>query len=146
MSERGLPPHVLTEIDSPIRESRLRSVDELTRIAAGPDLAMAFAARAALRQLTEDDSRSVAAAAAASLERTSVRLNPDRIDFGQVTPETPRLAAEVSVEGPPLAVASASLSVSGPGLRAMLDGRRLRIAWLPRSDWLDGSVTLRGPA
>jgi YVTN family beta-propeller protein len=146
MSEQGLPPHVLTEIDSPIRESRLRSVDELTRIATGPDLAMAFAARAALQQLTEDDSRTVAAAAAASLERTAVRLNPDRIDFGQVTPETPRLAADVTVEGPPLAVAAATLTVSGPGLRAMLDGRRLRIVWLPRSDWLDGSVTVRGPA
>ena len=146
MSEYDLPPHVLTEIDSPSRESRLRSVDELTRIAAGPDLAMAFAARAALQQLTEDDSRSVAASAAASLERTAVRLNPDRIDFGQVTPETPRLAADVSVEGPPLAVAAATLTVSGPGLRAMLDGRRLRIVWLPRSDWLDGSVTVRGPA
>jgi YVTN family beta-propeller protein len=146
MSEHGLPPHVLTEIDSPIGESRLMSVDELTRIAAGSDLTMAFAARAALQQLTGDDSRSVASSAAASLERTAVRLNPDRIDFGQVTPETPRLAADVTVEGPPLAVAAATLTVSGPGLRAMLDGRRLRIVWLPRSDWLDGSVTVRGPA
>jgi YVTN family beta-propeller protein len=146
MSEHGLPPHVLTEIDSPIRESRLKSVDELTRIAAGSDLTMAFAARAALQQLTGDDSRSVASSAAASLERTAVRLNPDRFDFGQVTPETPRLAADVTVEGPPLAVAAATLTVSGPGLRAMLDGRRLRIVWLPRSDWLDGSVTVRGPA
>ncbi|HEY0533094.1 MAG TPA: beta-propeller fold lactonase family protein, partial [Actinoplanes sp.] len=99
-----------------------------------------------LQRMTEDDSRSVAASASASLERTSVRLNPDRIDFGQVTPETPRLAAEVAVEGPPLAVAAATLTVSGPGLRAMLDGRRLHIVWQPRSDWLDGSVTVRGPA
>jgi YVTN family beta-propeller protein len=146
MSELRLPPHVLTEIGSPIRENRLSGVDELTRIAAGADLALAAAARAVLQQMTEDDSRSVASAAAASLERTTVRLNPDRIDFGQVTPETPRLAAEVSVDGPPLAVAAATLTVSGPGLRAMLDGRRLHIVWQPRSDWLDGSVTVRGPA
>jgi YVTN family beta-propeller protein len=146
MSELRIPPHVLTEIGSPIREKRLSGVDELTRIAAGTDLQLAAAARAVLQRMTEDDSRSVAASAAASLERTAVRLNPDRIDFGQVTPETPQLAAEVSVEGPPLAVAAATLTVSGPGLRAMLDGRRLHIVWQPRSDWLDGSVTVRGPA
>ncbi|MBM2618774.1 beta-propeller fold lactonase family protein [Actinoplanes sp. LDG1-06] len=28
----------------------------------------------------------------------------------------------------------------------MLNDRTLRIMWLPRSDWLDGSVTVRGPA
>src|SRR4051812_14088440 len=146
MSELRIPPHVLTEIGSPIREKRLSGVDELTRLAAGADLALAAAARAVLQRMTEDDSRTVASSAAASLERTTVRLNPDRIDFGQVSPETPQLAAEVSVEGPPLAVAAATLAVSGPGLRAMLDGRRLRIVWQPRSDWLDGSVTVRGPA
>jgi YVTN family beta-propeller protein len=146
MSELRIPPHVLTEIGSPIREKRLSGVDELTRIAAGADLQLAAAARAVLQRMTEDDSRSVAASAAASLERTAIRLNPDRIDFGQVTPETPRLAAEVAVDGPPLAVAAATLTVSGPGLRAMLDGRRLHIVWQPRSDWLDGSVTVRGPA
>jgi len=146
MSELRIPSHVLTEIGSPIREQRLSGVDELTRIAAGADLQLAAAARAVLQRMTEDDSRSVASSAAASLERTAVRLNPDRIDFGQVTPETPQLAAEVSVEGPPLAVAAATLTVSGPGLRAMLDGRRLHIVWQPRSDWLDGSVTVRGPA
>jgi len=146
MSELRIPSHVLTEIGSPIREQRLSGVDELTRIAAGADLQLAAAARAVLQRMTEDDSRSVASSAAASLERTTVRLNPDRIDFGQVTPGTPQLAAEVSVEGPPLAVAAATLTVSGPGLRAMLDGRRLHIVWQPRSDWLDGSVTVRGPA
>jgi YVTN family beta-propeller protein len=146
MSELRIPPHVITEIGSPIRENRLSGVDELTRLAAGADLALAAAARAVLQRMTEDDSRTVASSAAASLERTTVRLNPDRIDFGQVSPETPQLAAEVSVEGPPLAVAAATLTVSGPGLRAMLDGRRLRIVWQPRSDWLDGSVTVRGPA
>jgi YVTN family beta-propeller protein len=146
MSERGLPPQVLTEIDSPVRESRLSAVDQLSRLAHGADLDLAAVARHALRHLTEDDSRSVAAAAAAALERSAVRLNPDRVDFGQVPPETPRLIADVAVEGPPLAVGAATITVSGPGLRAMLDDRRLRIVWLPRSEWLDGSVTVRGPA
>jgi YVTN family beta-propeller protein len=146
MSDLGLPSQVLTEIGSPIRETRLTGVDELTRLASGADLAMAAAARQALRGLTEDDSRSVAAAAAAALERTAVRLDPDRVDFGQVPADTPRLVADVRVDGPPLAVETATVAVSGPGLRALLTGRQLRILWMPRSDWLDGSVTVRGPA
>ncbi len=146
MSETGLPHSVLNEIGSPIRESRLTGVDGLSRIAWSADLAMAAAARHALQQMREDDSRSVSAAAAAALERTAVRLDPERIDFGTVAAETPRLVADVRVEGPPLAVAGATVTVSGPGLRAMLNDRTLRIMWLPRSDWLDGSVTVRGPA
>lgn len=146
MSDLGLPTHVLTEIDSPIREARLTAVDELARLASGADLAMAAAARRALEGLTEDDSRSVSASAAAALERTAIRLRPDRIDFGQIAPGTPRVVADVLVDGPPLATATATVTVSGPGLRAMLAGHQLRILWQPRSEWLDGSVTVRGPA
>jgi YVTN family beta-propeller protein len=147
MSEPGLPPRLMTEIDGrSIRETRLSAVDELARLTSGADLSMATAARRALEGLTHDDSRSVAAAAAAAIELTSVRLTPDHVDFGQVPPDAPRLIAEVAIDGPPLAVATATVSVSGPGLRAMIAGRRLRIVWLPHSDWLDGSVTVRGAA
>jgi YVTN family beta-propeller protein len=146
MSEQGLPPQVLTAIESPIRETRLAAVDELTRLVAGADLPMAAAARLALKHLTDDDSRSVAAAAARALERTAMRLNPDRLDFGQVPPGSPPLVTDVLVEGPPLAVATATVTVSGPGLRAMLTGRQLRVLWLPDTEWLDGLVTVRGPA
>ena len=146
MSEQRLPPHVLTEIDSPIREARLMGVGELAQLATSADLAVAAAARLALQRMAEDDSRSVAAAAATALGRTAVRLNPDRVDFGQVPPGTPHLVADVLVEGPPLAVATATVTASGPGLRAALTGRQLRILWQPRSDWLDGSVTVHGPA
>ena len=146
MSELKLPPHVLTGIDSPVRESRLTGVDELTRIATGADLAMASAARLALTRLSQDDSRSVATAAAAALERTAVRLHPEHVDFGPVPPGAPPMVAEVLVVGPPLAVASATVTVSGPGLRARLDGRHLLIEWQPHSHWLDGLVTVRGPA
>lgn len=145
MSERGLPPHVLTEIDSPVREARLTGVDELARLASGADLAMAAAARLTLKRLTDDDSRSVAAAAATALERTAMRVNPDIVNFGRVPAGTPPLGADVLVEGPPLA-AVATVTASGPGLHATLIGRNLRIAWLPQSDWLDGLVTLHGPA
>jgi YVTN family beta-propeller protein len=146
MSDLSLPTHVLTGIDSPIRETRLTGVDELGRIAGGHDLAMAAAARSALERLTQDDSRAVSAAAAAALERTAIRVRPDRVDFGQIAPGTPRVVADVLVDGPPLALASATVTVSGPGLRAMLAGRQLRVLWQPRAEWLDGSVTVRGPA
>ena len=145
MSEKVLPEQVQTGIDSSVRETRLKAVGELERLANSADLAMAAAARFTLMRLTEEDSRSVAAAAAAALERTTVRLNPDQVHFGQVAAGTPRLVAEVLVEGPPLA-AAAAVTVSGPGLRAVLSGRHLRIAWLPATDWLDGTVTVRGPA
>lgn len=146
MSERRLPAHVLTEIDSPVRESRLMGVGELAQLATSADLEVAAAARLALQTLADDDSRSVAAAAATALERTAVRLDPDRVDFGQVAPGTPHLAANVLVEGPPLAVATATVTASGPGLRAALTGNQLRILWQPTSNWLDGSVTVHGPA
>ncbi|GIF19001.1 YVTN family beta-propeller protein [Actinoplanes tereljensis] len=146
MSDLTLPTHVLTEIDSPVRETRLTGVDELGRIAGGNDLAMAAAARNALERLTQDDSRSVSVAATTALERTAIRVRPERVDFGQIAPGTPRVVADVLVDGPPLALASSTVAVSGPGLRAMLTGRQLRILWQPRSEWLDGSVTVRGPA
>ncbi|MFI5934330.1 cytochrome D1 domain-containing protein [Actinoplanes sp. NPDC051494] len=146
MSEHDLPSRVLTEIGSPVKENRLTGVDELARIAAGDTITVAAAARDALMRLAEDDSRSVSAAAVAALERTAVRVRPDRVDFGQVPAGTPQLLADVFVGGPPLAVATTTVTVSGPGLRAMMVGRRLRILWLPESDWLDGSVTVHGPA
>ncbi|MCA2216602.1 YncE family protein [Jidongwangia harbinensis] len=144
MSE--LPRHLLTAIGSPDRDARLIGVGELAQLATSADLAVAAAARYALTRLAEDDSRSVAAAATAALGRTTIRLNPDHLDFGQVPPDTPALAADVLVVGPPLAVADATVSVSGPGLRAQLDGDRLHVWWQPRSDWLDGAVAVRGPA
>jgi YVTN family beta-propeller protein len=145
MSERGLPPELMSEIDSPIREDRLRGVGELTRLVIGTDLAVAAAARQALERMTDDDSRSVGAAAAGVLERTAVRVNPDVVDFGRVPPDSPPLATDVTLEGPPLA-AAATVVAAGPGLTARLDGRQLRLTWQPESDWLHGWVTVRGPA
>ena len=146
MSEERLPPHVLTEIASPMREYRLMGVGELAQLANSADLALAADARLALQRLAEDDSRSVAAAAATALGRTAMRVRPDRVDFGEVPHGTPHLIADVHVDGPPLAVAEAKVTASGPGLRAALRGSQLRILWQPRSAWLDGSVTVHGPA
>ncbi|WP_305789224.1 YncE family protein [Symbioplanes lichenis] len=142
----SVPLHVVTRIESPIREIRLAAVDDLAWFAAGDDPGAAADARMHLQRLTEDDSRAVSAAAATALERTAIRLNPDRIDFGQVPPGTAPLTVQVLVEGPPLAATEAAVHVSGAGLRAAFAGRQLHIEWTPGSEWLDGSVAVRGPA
>jgi YVTN family beta-propeller protein len=146
MSERILPLHLVSALDDPSRDTRLIGVGELAQLATSADLAVAAAARRALEQLTDDDSRSVAAAATTALGRTSLRLEPDRLDFGEIHPGTPHVIAEVAVAGPPLALANLTVTASGPGLRAAVRGHRMRILWQPASDWLDGSVTVRGPA
>jgi len=146
MSERILPLHLVSALDDPNRDTRLIGVGELAQLATSADLAVAAAARRVLEQLTDDDSRSVAAAATTALGRTSLRLEPDRLDFGEIHPGTPHVIAEVAVAGPPLALANLTVTASGPGLRAAVRGHRMRILWQPASDWLDGSVTVRGPA
>ena len=62
-----LPPELRHAIDSPLAGVRAGAVQELTGVLRGSHAGMALAARLALEQLTEDDSRAVAAAAAAAL-------------------------------------------------------------------------------
>jgi hypothetical protein len=61
-------PHALQEaIDSPLAAVRVGAVHELTRLLHGRHAGLALAARLALERLTENDSRTVAAAATAAL-------------------------------------------------------------------------------
>ncbi len=62
-----LPAELLQAIDSPLAGVRAGAVQELARILRGSHAGMALAARLALEQLTDDDSRAVAAAATAAL-------------------------------------------------------------------------------
>ena len=62
-----LPPELQQAIDSPLAGVRAGAVQELAAVLRGRHAGMALAARLALEQLTEDDSRAVAAAAAAAL-------------------------------------------------------------------------------
>ena len=62
-----LPPELQQAIDSPLAGIRAGAVQELTGILRGSHAGMALGARLALGQLTEDDSRAVAAAAIAAL-------------------------------------------------------------------------------
>lgn len=141
MSERRLPTRLLKRTASASRDVRLRTVDELELLCAGSDTALAAEARAALGRLTGDDSRKVSEAAAAAIARTTIRLDPDRVDFGHVLPGSARLVAEVTVAG-----RAATVSVSDPAVRAALAGDRLRVSWLPGAGMFHGSVTVSGPA
>jgi YVTN family beta-propeller protein len=123
---------------------QMASIAQLATAAAGPDLSRAVEAREALRRMTAGEGR-VAAAAAAALRRTSVRIAEPALDFGRVAPGTGRLAAEIAVQGPPLAAASA-VSASAEGLHARLEGNLLRVSWFPTVGRLDGTITLDGPA
>jgi ABC-type branched-subunit amino acid transport system substrate-binding protein len=62
-----LPPELRHAIESPLAGVRAGAVQELAGVLRGSHAGMALAARLALEQLTEDDSRAVAAAAAAVL-------------------------------------------------------------------------------
>jgi YVTN family beta-propeller protein len=140
-----LPQELLDLLDHPTPAARLAAVEEVTRLTAGTNLARAAAARVALQQLADDDSRRVAAAAGAALRDTAVRLAAPVVDFGVVPAGTPRLTADVAVQGPPLALAS-SVATAGAGLRARVEAGVLRISWVPQPGRLEGTVTLSGPA
>ncbi len=140
-----LPQELVDLLDHPTPTARLAAVDELARLAAGTNLTRAAAARLALEQMADDDSRRVSTAATAALRDTAVSLAVPVVDFGVVRPGTPRVTTDVAVAGPPLALAS-EVTVVGAGLRARVEAGVLRISWVPRPGRLDGTVTLSGPA
>ncbi len=86
-----LPAELQGAIDSPFASIRAAAVEELVRLLQGTHAGLVLAAHLALKRLTEDDSRTVAAAATAAL---SPRLQPPRlprlelsataVDFGRI--------------------------------------------------------------
>jgi YVTN family beta-propeller protein len=136
---------VTDRLGDPRASIRLSAVRSLGQVAAGADLDRAADARHSLGRAAEDQDETVALAALDELDRTALRLPGGVVDFGTVSPATPRLAEDVHIEGPPLARAS-TVAVSGRGLRAWISGSLLHIAWTPTGERLDGTVTLSGPA
>jgi Caspase domain len=63
----ALPPELRQSIDSPLAGIRAGAVEELARLLSGRHQGLSLAARQALEALSDDDSRSVAAAASAVL-------------------------------------------------------------------------------
>jgi hypothetical protein len=91
-SPAQLPRELEEAIDSPFAAVRAGAVQELTRLLQGRHAGLVLAARLALEQLTEDDSRTVAGAATAVLTGQAepqipprLELSATAIDFGQLT-------------------------------------------------------------
>jgi hypothetical protein len=106
-----LPPEVQEAIDSPLAVVRGAAVQELARLLQGKHAGRVLAARQALEELTGDDSRSVAAAAAAALSDLIV---PAQAGAGPPQPAVPAAPAPVigqpeqaKHEDPPSSVGSA---------------------------------------
>jgi Penicillin binding protein A dimerisation domain/Penicillin binding protein transpeptidase domain/Caspase domain len=72
-----LPPELQQAIESPLAGIRSGAVQELTGLLRGRHAGMALAARMALEQLTDDDSRTVAAAAIAALRGPASATSPE---------------------------------------------------------------------
>lgn len=130
-----LPPELRQAIESPLAGIRAGAVQELAAVLRGSHAGRALAARLALEQLTNDDSRAVAAAAAAALvpltapgTDTAARPGPApgapaALGPGQPPELVPAPASLVTADAtPPAAVAPArddrsprDVSGSGPG-------------------------------
>ena len=114
-----LPPELQQAIDSPLAAVRAAAVQELARLLRGRHAGLALAARLALEQLTDDDSRTVAAAATAALgapapgppapARPELALSATVIDLGTAPParSVPRTS------GPDLAMRAVETSTRG---------------------------------
>ena len=87
-----LPRELQEVIDSPLASVRAAAVQELTRLLTGRHAGLALAARLALGRLTNDDSRTVAAAAMAALDTQAsspdaVPASPDALPAVAPPPE-----------------------------------------------------------
>ena len=82
-----LPPELQEAIDSPLAAVRGAAVQELARLLVGKHAGRALAAQLTLQRLTEDDSRTVAAAATAALSPHAKQEQPDQGPHEPVPPE-----------------------------------------------------------
>ena len=110
----------------PYPATRAGSIADLKRLGEGTDLPLAAGARQQIERMVEDDSRQVAAAAAAALADLALRVSVPSVDFGEVAAGSEPPVAEVSIQGPPLAAAS-RVSASVPALHIRKVDRLIRI-------------------
>jgi caspase domain-containing protein len=140
-----VPAELLELIDHPFPATRLGSVEVLARLAEGTNLPVAAGARIILERMVHDDSRGVAAAATEALAASSLRLSVADVDLGHVDVGS-EAAADVSIEGVPLATASRA-EASTAALRVRRVDQTIRIeADTSAAGPIDGIVTVVGPA
>jgi len=141
-----LPPQLATLAEDPYAPTRLGSVADLKRLASGSDLPLAAAAKQQLDLMVDDDSRQVAAAAAGAVADVELRVSATNVDLGEVHIGDRSPVAEITIEGPPLALSS-RVDASTPSVLVRRLDRTIRIevdtSAIAR---IDGSVTISGTA
>lgn len=115
-----LPPELEEVIEHPLANVRAGAVAELARLEQGRHAGVAIAARLALERLANDDSRTVATAAAAALGAVDLPVSGQPVARTGLAPQ-PRDAGEKpsainAPASPPTATLGASASVSDDGL------------------------------
>ena len=88
-----LPPDLQHSLDSPLAGVRAGAVGELARLLNGRHQGLALAARQTLEQMTDDDSRTVAAAATAALDAAGT--TPPALDATPLAPAVPTRSARL---------------------------------------------------
>lgn len=121
----ALPEQLVEVIHHSYPVVRRGAVEELARLATGTDLPVALAALESLQSLCDDDSRSVASAAAAALEAMAITVSVPSLSFGElpVGPEPVWLTCEL--RGPPL-VELAEVTAEPDTFGVVMDGRLIR--------------------
>ena len=112
-----LPAEVQEAVDSPLAAVRNAAVQELSRLLRGKHAGRVLAARRALEELTRDDSRTVAAAAAEALEGHPIKepADPGPADGELALPAPmPEQAPVVELVEPELRTASQPAAVMPP--------------------------------
>ncbi|MBA2953404.1 caspase family protein [Nocardioides sp. CGMCC 1.13656] len=128
---------------SPLAATRFGVVDLLRQRLVGDDLGLAATALETLRQLVHDDSRRVAEAAAGAVDAAVPRTTPSAVHL--IGDESGAGAAEVTVEGPPLALAG-TVTSTDPRIRAVYAEPVIGIVVQSRAgEPVSGSVTVEGP-
>jgi hypothetical protein len=125
---------------------RRGAVEELARLANGTELPVALAALKSLQSLCDDDSRSVATAAAAAVDALAITVSPPALSFGQVPigPEPVWLTCEL--RGPPL-VEISEVSAEPGAFGVLLEGRHVRARMDASTPGrYAGTLSVRSPA
>lgn len=141
-----LPAPLIEVIDHAYPVVRRGAVEELARLANSGELPVAWAARQSLQSLCDDDSRSVATAAAAALDATAMSVSAAALSFGEVPvgPEPIWLTCEL--RGPPL-VELAEISAEPETFRVSVQGRLVRVRMdVSTPGRFAGTLAVRSPA
>ncbi|QQM46361.1 caspase, EACC1-associated type [Streptomyces liliifuscus] len=110
------------------REERLWAVEDLSTLLRGNDVGLALTARAALADLTHDDSRRVSQGAERALRTAHPRVATDFVDLGTVTAGTPGPPTLLALEGPPIVHATVEAALGVPWLRVTCVAKGVQVS------------------